>query len=219
MLEQSSNFLRVFIVDNHMLLREALCTLLNKETSFEVVGWAAPEKAQTIATSLQPDIILLAIASGTTDWLGLAKQLTACCPHTRISMFTNVDDEHLLFDAVGMGIHGYLHKTVPASDMLAALRAIAQGKQVVIGQRAAELELNQRRRIANYQPSTPCGLSAKDIEILRLAAQGNSNKEIGEHLCWSEITIKRRMQEIYLKLQARDRAQAVAEALRWGLIC
>lgn len=218
MLEDSHDFLNVLIVDDHVLLREVLCALLNKETDFEVVGWTAPEGAQALAKALQPDIILLVIASGTTNWLGLAKLLIGCCPDTRITIFTTVDDGNLLFDAVRMGVHGYLHKTLSASDMLSALRSISQGKQIVIGQPAAKLELNQRRRITNDQNSTHLGLSTKDIEILRLAAQGNSNKEIGVHLYWSEITIKRRMQEIYQKLQTKDRAQAVAEALRLGLI-
>ena len=218
MLEHSHEFLSVLIVDDHVLLREALCAVLNKETDFEVVGWTAPEGTLTLAKALQPDIILLAIASGTTDWLALAKQLLACCPNTRVTIFTNVDNEHLLFDAVRIGVHGYLHKMLSASDMLTALRSISQGKQVVIGQHIAKPELNRRRRMSSEQNSINVGLSAKDIEILRLAAQGNSNREIGVHLYWSEITIKRRMQEIYQKLQAKDRAQAVAEALRLGLI-
>lgn len=217
MLEHSHEPLSILIVDDHVLLREALCMILNKETDFQVVEWIAPEGAQALAKALQPDIILLAIASGTTDWLGLAKHLLECCPNTRVTIFTNVDDENLLFNAIRMGVHGYLYKTLSACDMLSALRSIARGEQVVNGQRAAKWELNERRRIANNQRATS-GLSPKDIEILRLAAQGNNNREIGVHLYWSEITIKRRMQEIYQKLQAKDRAQAVAEALRLGLI-
>lgn len=217
MLEHSYDPLRVLIVDDHVLLREALCTFLNNETGFQVVQWIAPEEAQALAKALQPDIILLAIASRTTDWIGLAKQLLGCCPNTRVTIFTNIDDENLLFDAIRMGVHGYLYKTLSAGEMLSALQSISHGEQVVNGHHAARLELNQRRRIANNQHAT-LGLSPKDIEILRLAAQGNNNREIGAHLYWSEITIKRRMQEIYQKLHVKDRAQAVAEALRLGLI-
>jgi DNA-binding NarL/FixJ family response regulator len=218
MLEQSHDFLSVLIVDDHVLLREALCAVLSQEHDFEVVGWIAPEGAQALAKALQPDFILLAIASGTPDWLALAKQLLEMCPTTHVTIFTNVENENLLFDAVRIGVHGYLYKTLSASDMLTALRSISQGKQVVIGHHTPKPELSQRRRISNEQHSTNVGLSAKDIEILRLAAQGNNNREIGAHLYWSEVTIKRRMQEIYQKLHAKDRAQAVAEALRLGLI-
>lgn len=218
MLEQSYDLLTVLIVDDHVLLREALCAILNKETDFEVVGSTTPEMAQSLAKVLQPDVILFAIASETTDWPGLAKQLLGCCPNTRITIFTSVDDANLLLDAVRAGVHGYLHKTLSVSDMLAALRSISQGERVVIGQHTAKLELKRKSHITPDQNPTRVSLSAKEAEILHLAAQGNTNREIGVYLYWSEITIKRKMQEIYQKLQAKDRAHAVAEALRLGLI-
>ncbi|HLW03679.1 MAG TPA: response regulator transcription factor [Ktedonobacterales bacterium] len=218
MLEKSLDCLRVLIIDDHVLLREALCAILSKEADFEVVGWTSPEMAQARAKALRPDVILFAIASETTDWPGLAKQLLGCCPASRITIFTSVDDENLLLDAIQAGVHGYLHKTVSVPDVLAALRSISQGGQAIMGRHAAKLELKCSRHAAHDQPAARAALNTKEVEILRLAAQGNSNKEIGISLYWSEITIKRKMQEIYQKLQARDRAHAVAEALRLGLI-
>src|ERR1051326_2385408 len=96
MLEHSYDFSRILIVDDHVLLREALCAVLSKEIDFEVVGWTSPEMAQSHAKALQPDVILFAIASGTTDWPGLARQLLRCCANARITIFTSVDDESLL---------------------------------------------------------------------------------------------------------------------------
>jgi DNA-binding NarL/FixJ family response regulator len=218
MTKLSRDRLRILIIDDHVLLREALCAVLSKEASFEIVGWTEPEGALVGAKAVQPDIVLLAIASGSSDWSGLARQMLQGCPNARIVLFTSIDDEKLYGDALQLGVHGYLHKTLSAKGLLTALQLIAQGEQEVIKKSGVELEPNVRRRVAQYQPFTQACLSLKDREILRLASQGNSNKEIGFHLCWSEITIKRRMQEIYHKLQARDRAHAVAEALRSGLI-
>ncbi len=196
MLEHKQDFLRVLIVDEHVLLREALCAFLNKEIDFEVVGWTAQDGAVALAKALQPDIIWLAVSTGTQEELGLAKQLLQMYPNTRVAIFTNVDNESLLFEAVRLGVHGYLYKTLSANEIVTALRAIYQGKRVLIGHHVTRPELNQRRQAATEQNALQVDLSTKDIEILRFVAQGNSNKEVGVHLHWSEITIKRRMQEI-----------------------
>src|SRR5690349_4781554 len=125
MQEHSDNQIRVLVVDDHVLLREALCTLLNKEDDFEVVGWSGTrEAALRLARELQPDIVL-----GTTNGLDLAKQLQRSCPTTRFVIFTSVDDEELHFDAMPIGVHGYLQKTLSVGEMLTALRSVQQGER------------------------------------------------------------------------------------------
>ncbi len=219
MSERGNSRIRVLVVDDHVLLREAFCALLNKEDDFEVVGWAGtPGGALKLARALQPDIVLLDIALGTTNGLDLAKELRRSTPITRIVAFASVEDENLLFDAMRIGVHSYLQKTLSVSEILSALRFVHQGEQAVGEPHAATQVPNGITRNTREQNFAHLGLSAKDIEIMRFASQGYSNREIGSRLFLSEIAVKRKMQDIYYKLQVGDRAKAVAEAIRLGLI-
>jgi DNA-binding NarL/FixJ family response regulator len=211
--------IRVLLVDDHEVLRQGLCMILGQEDDFEVVGEAGNGKAAlTLALELQPDIVLLDIFLGKANGLDIAKQLQRSCPKTHIVMFTGFDEEELLFDAIRIGVHGYLLKTMPVDDLLSALRAVQQGERVIGDPHAVTQVLNEFNRLTKAQNRLRSGLNTLEIEIVRLAAEGCSNKEIASRKFWSEITVKRKMQDIYRKLQVTDRAQAVAEVMRKGLI-
>jgi len=211
--------IRVVLVDDHEVLRQGLCMILAQEDDFEVVGEAGTGKAAlTLAMELQPDIVLLDIFLGKANGLDIAKQLQRSCPNTHIVMFTGFGEEDLLFDAIRIGVHGYLLKTMPVDDLLSALRAVYQGERVIGDPHAVTQVLNEFNRLTKAQNRLRSGLNTLEIEIVRLAAEGCSNKEIASRKFWSEITVKRKMQDIYRKLQVTDRAQAVAEVMRKGLI-
>ena len=211
--------IRVLVVDDHPLMRGALQALLSEEEDFEVVGEAGTGNAAlTLSLELQPDIVLLDIFLGTFNGLDIVKQLQRGCPHTHIVVFTGFGSEELLLDAIRVGVHGYLPKTLPHLELLSALRAVEQGERVIGEIRAITQVLNEFNRLTQERNLSRYGLNAKEIEIMRLASHGYSNKEIGSHRFWSEITVKSKMQDIYSKLQVRDRTQAVAEAMRLGLI-
>ncbi len=211
--------IRVLVVDDHPLMRDALQALLCEEEDFEVVGEAGTGNAAlTLALELQPDIVLLDIFLGNFNGLDIVKQLQRGCPHTHIVVFTGFSSEELLLDAIRIGVDGYLPKTLPHPELLSALRAVGQGERVISEIRAITQVLNEFNRLAQEQNLSRYGLSDKEIEIMRLASLGYSNKEIGSRIFWSEITVKRKMQDIYRKLRVSDRTQAVAEAMRLGLI-
>ncbi len=211
--------IRVLVVDDHPLMRAALQALLSEEEDFEVVGEAGTGNAAlTLTLELQPDIVLLDIFLGNFNGLDIVKQLQRGCPQTHIVVFTGFSSEELLLDAIRVGVHGYLPKTLSHPELLSALRAVEQGERVIGETRAITQVLNEFNRLAQERNLARYGLSAKEIEIMRLASHGYSNKEIGSHIFWSEITVKRKMQDIYRKLQVSDRTQAVAEAMRLGLI-
>ena len=217
--EDRNTAIRVLLVDDHVILRQGLCLMLSEEDDFEVVGEAGTGKeALHLATQFKPDIALLDIYLGTSNGLDVAKQILHGSPETRIVMFTGFNDEELLFNAIRVGVHGYLQKTLPIEALLAALRAVHQGERVLGEPRAVTQVLNEFNRISKEQTRTRSGLNTTEIEIVRLAAQGCSNKEIAMRQFWSEITVKRKMQDIYRKLHVADRAQAVAEVMRRGLI-
>src|SRR5260221_277963 len=211
--------IRVFVVGDHVLLRQGIRVLLNEGQDFEVVGEADNEKvAVSLTIELKPDIVLVYIGLGTSSGLDIAKQLLRLSPETRVVLFAGSNDEQLLFDAIRIGVHGYLQKTLSIEDLRRALRAVKCGERVLGETQAVTQVVIEVHRLAQEQNRLNWGLSTADIELVRLAAQGWTNKEIGKHMYWSEVQVKRKMQEVYRKLQVTDRAQAVAQAIRHGLI-
>jgi DNA-binding NarL/FixJ family response regulator len=211
--------IRVLIVDDYEIVRKGLYTVLSEQEDFEVVGQAATGNlAVTLAMQLQPDIVLLDIFLGASNGLDIAQQLLRGCPKTRIVILTGYSDDSYLFRAMRIGVHGYLQKSLPISELLPALRAVYRGERVIGEPRAITQVLGEFERVTKEQERFRSGLTDIEIELVRLAAQGCSNKEIASRQFWSEVTVKRKMQDIYRKLQVTDRAQAVADAMRMGLI-
>jgi DNA-binding NarL/FixJ family response regulator len=211
--------IRVLIVDDHVILRQGIRVMLNKEGDFEVVGETENERTALLLTAeLKPDIVLLDIFLGTVNGLDIAKQLLRRCPDTRIVLFADSKDENLLLDALRIGVHGYLQKTLSIEDLRRALRAVQRGERVLGESQAITQVVIEFHRLTKEQNRLFRGLSMTEIELVRLAANGCTNKEIGKQLFWSEVQVKRKMQDVYRKLQVTDRAQAVAESMRQGLI-
>lgn len=211
--------IRVLVVDDHEIVRKGLCTMLNAEEDFEVVGQVGSGNAAVmLAMELQPDIVLLDIFLGASNGLDIAQQLQRGCPKARIVILTGAADDSHLLQAMRIGVHGYLQKALPINELLSALRAVYRGERVIGEPRAVTVVLNEFERLTKEQERVRAGLTDLEIELLRLVAEGCSNKEIAARQFWSEVTVKRKMQDIYRKLQVADRAQAVAEAMRMGLI-
>ncbi len=217
--QQSASAIRVLIVDDHEIVRKGLSAMLAEQEGFEVVGQAGTGNAAvTLAKELQPDIVLLDIFLGNTNGLDIAQQLSRGCPEARIVIVTGMGNDDYLFRAMRIGVHGYLQKALPIDELLAALRSVYRGERVIGEPRAMTQILSEFERLTKEQERVRSGLNDLEIELLRLAAAGCSNKEIAARQFWSEVTVKRKMQDIYRKLQVTDRAQAVAEAMRNGLI-
>lgn len=217
--EPSSTPIRLLIVDDHAILRQGISLMVNEENDFEIVGEAGNGKAAlSLAMELQPDIVLLDIFLGTSNGLDIAKQLLRSCPDTRIVLFSGFDDEDFLFEAVRIGVHGFLKKTLSIDDLVSALRAVKQGERVLGEPRAITKVLEEFHQLTRVHNRLLFKLNTTEIELVRLASEGCTNREIGSKLYWSEVQVKRKMQDIYRKLEVTDRAQAVAEAMRNGLI-
>jgi DNA-binding NarL/FixJ family response regulator len=217
--EPSSTPIRLLIVDDHAILRQGISLMVNEENDFEIVGEAGNGKAAlTLAMELQPDIVLLDIFLGTSNGLDIAKQLLRSCPDTRIVLFSGFDDEDFLFEAVRIGVHGFLKKTLSIDELVSALRAVKQGERVLGEPHAITKVLEEFHQLTKVHNRLLFKLNTTEIELVRLASEGCTNREIGTKLYWSEVQVKRKMQDIYRKLEVTDRAQAVAEAMRNGLI-
>ena len=217
--EQNCDPIRILLVDDHAVMREGLSLMLNEEDDFEVVGDAADGKAALALTlELHPEIVLLDIFLGTSNGLDVAKQLLRSSPETRIVLFSGFEDEELLLDAIRIGVHGYLQKKLSIAELQSALRAVHKGERVLGDPRAVTLVLEEFHQMTKVHKRLQYKLNTTEIEMVRLASEGFTNKEIGTRVYWSEVQVKRKMQDIYRKLEVTDRAQAVAEAMRHGLI-
>ena len=217
--EQIDNPIRILLVDDHVVLREGLSLMLNEEDDFEVVGDVGDGKAALALTlELHPEIVLLDIFLGTSNGLDVAKQLLRICPETRIVLFSGFEDEELLLDAIRIGVHGYLQKKLSIEELQSALRAVHQGERVLGDPQSVTLVLEEFHQMTKVHKRLQYKLNTTEIEMVRLASEGYTNKEIGTRVYWSEVQVKRKMQDIYRKLEVTDRAQAVAEAMRHGLI-
>ncbi len=178
MSEHSNAPIRVLIVDDHAILRQGICLMLNEEDEFEVVGEAGNGKAALLlALELQPDIVLLDIFLGTSNGLDIAKQLLRSCPDTRIVLFSGFDDENLLFDAVRIGVHGYLQKTLSINELESALRAVHHGERVLGDPRAITQVLEEFHRLTKVHNRLRYKLNTTEIELVRLASEGCTNRD------------------------------------------
>jgi DNA-binding NarL/FixJ family response regulator len=144
--------------------------------------------------------------------------LLRSCPDTRIVLFSGFDEEDLLVEAVRIGVHGFLKKTLSIDDLVSALRAVQRGERVLGDPHAITKVLEEFHQLTKVHNRLLFKLNTTEIELVRLASEGCTNREIGTKLYWSEVQVKRKMQDIYRKLEVTDRAQAVAEAMRHGLI-
>jgi DNA-binding NarL/FixJ family response regulator len=210
--------IRVIIVDDHVVVRRGLCSMLADAEDVEIVGEASDsgEAIERVA-QLCPDILLLDIRMPGMDGLRLLRCLKERTPDLKVIILTNYDDEQFLLEAFRAGAYGYLMKNVGREDLLEALRTTYQGKRM-LSPDLIDRVLEQFVELGRRQVMDQFNLSEKEIELLGLVAEGATNRQIAERLYWSESTVKRKLSDVFEKLDVSDRAQAIAAAVRRGLI-
>jgi DNA-binding NarL/FixJ family response regulator len=212
---------RILIVDDHPVFCDGLRALLERTQSFEVVGeaWTSSD-AVALTRRLQPAIIVLDIVleNERLNGLDLVSQLRHICPDVRIAVLTGHTGQEHLISALRLGVQAFLQKDLPAHVLLDALLQVRAGERVIAKPQDLTLALTELYKVARQREREQSCLTDHEIQMLRLAAAGHSNKEIGASQYWSEITVKRKMQSVYRKLGVSSRAQAVAEVIRLGFI-
>ena len=210
--------IRVLIVDDHAIFRRGLRSLLAEEPDIAVVGEADSAPATLAAAAqLLPDVITLDIRLGGMDGIQTARQLAQQLPAARLIMLTTYEDSEYLLEAIQAGAHAYLLKNSSYDTLANAIRAVHGGQRLLAPELVHHV-LDDYYRLAREHIRNQSGLAAPEIEVLRLLADGATSQAIAERLHWSEITVKRRIQDTVEKLNASNRVQAVAEAVRRGLI-
>lgn len=213
--------LRILLVDDHVLFRTGVASLLSSHEDMAVVGQAddgreAIEKART----LTPDVILMDIHMPHCDGLEATRQLKREMPQVKILMLTVADDDQNLFAAIQEGADGYLLKNLQPEQLYEMLSGVRRGEVAISGVMAAKI-LKEFRR--SYSPPAPDlddveALSPRETEVLELVAQGATNKEIAEALNVTENTVKIHLRKILEKLHLNNRVQAAVYAMRQGLV-
>jgi NarL family two-component system response regulator LiaR len=205
----------VLIVDDHVIVREGLATLLSDEEGIDVVGQAADATtALRLLDSHQPDVILMDLVLPGMDGIELTHKVRAAYPESRVLVLTSFADDERVRRAIQAGAIGYLLKDVLKPDLLHAIHAAAQGRVTL----HPEVQQLLMQHVAGPEIESPLqGLTGREMEVLRLIAQGNSNKEIASALHLTEGTVKGYVSAILDKLQVEDRTQAALVAVRNGL--
>ena len=215
------NPIKILLVDDQPLFREGLCTLLSVHPDFEVVGEAANgAEAIRLARSLLPLVVLMDLQMPVLDGVAATRRLHEEQPDCRVIVLTTFDDDELVFDGLRAGAVGYLLKDAPSEKLAEAIRVAARGETFlqpsVAAKVVAEFARLSRKTVTIDNVIEP--LSEREIEILRLIAQGASNREIAGTLFLAEGTVKNHVTSILGKLEARDRTQAALKAKDCGLI-
>jgi DNA-binding NarL/FixJ family response regulator len=209
--------IRVLIVDDHEIVREGLQTLLAEETDFEVVGTAGDGAvAVTLAEATQPDVILMDLVMPGLDGIEATRRIHRNNPQARVLVLTTFADDQRVREAIQAGATGYLLKDVLRADLLRALRDAAVGRPSL----HPEVQQHLMREVAGKTPAEQAphaSLTEREIGILRLIADGRSNKEIAAALYLTEGTIKGYVSTIFDKLGVEDRTQAALYAVKHGL--
>lgn len=207
--------IRVLVVDDHALFREGLRRILAEVPDVEVVGAAAGgEEAVDQALRQRPDVVLMDVKMPGMDGVAATRAIREALPHTQVVMLTVSDRDEDLFGAIKAGARGYLLKNVREDELLEAIRRVSRGEAMLSPQLALRLldEMAQPRRA----PEEEAALTEREVEILRLASQGLTNREIAERLHLSVHTVKTHIRHVLDKLHARNRAEATLKALHRG---
>jgi NarL family two-component system response regulator LiaR len=208
--------IRVLIVDDHAIVRKGIRALLSESGGFEIVAEVADGKeAVRQAEETTPDVILMDLLMPGMDGIEATRQITSRQPEARILVLTSFAADNKLFPAIKAGAVGYLLKDSSPEDLVRAIRQVHRGEPALHPTIARKLL--QEVAHAPEQEATPEALTAREMGVLQLIAQGLSNQEIADELVVSESTVRAHVSRILGKLHLASRTQAALYAVREGL--
>ena len=214
--------LRVMVVDDHALFRRGLEMVLQGEDDLELVGEASDgAEAVEKATELMPDVVLMDVRMPKRSGIEAAGQIKDLLPHVKILMLTISDEEADLYDAIKAGASGYLLKEIPIEEVADANRSVWAGQSRISPSMASKLltEFAAMSKASEERPQMPAPrLTDREMEVLKLVAQGLNNRDIAKELYISENTVKNHIRNILEKLHLHSRMEAVVYAVREKMI-
>ncbi len=211
--------IRILLADDHRLFRQGMISLMRtREDLVEVVGEAETgEEAVQMTEQLRPDVVLMDIYMPQKDGLQAAREILARFPGVAIVMLTSSEHDGHLYEAVRLGVAGYLLKSLDADELFELLEGVTHGEAAMTRAMAMRLLKGVAGRMVDAESGEEA-LSERELVVLRFVANGASNAEIAENLSISINTVKSHLKNILEKLQLANRTQAATYALRHGLV-
>lgn len=205
-------------MDDHPVVRQGVRSLLLNHPDIEVVGEA--ESAATLFALLNgslPEVILLDVRMPGQNGIEITQRLKRERPNIKVIILTTYEDDEVLFGALRAGADGYLLKSASPEVLASSIRSVANGERLM-SPTLVDKMMRQFQDLATEKVRLDSGLTDQELQVLRSIATGATNKEIADKLFWSEVTVKRKTQDIFEKLGVANRAQAVGEATKRGLL-
>ena len=209
--------IRLMLADDHRMLREGLSRSMT-EHGFDVVGEARDGvEAVNMAYSLSPDVLLMDVSMPEMDGVEACRQVRSSAPDTKVVMLPMHADQDVLANAIRAGACGYLVKDCSTEDIAGAVRLASSGETALSPQLAASM-LDEVRKLDMAPAREERVVTKREEEVLQLIADGCSTSEVAGQMYISQKTVKNHLASIYQKLDARDRTQAVLQAVRMGIV-
>jgi len=214
--------LGILIVDDQALVRAGFRMILEAEADMEVVGEAADgREAVAEAKRLRPDVVLMDVRMPDVDGIEATRRLLGDGADAKVVMLTTFDMDEYVYDALRAGASGFLLKDVPPEQLVDGIRAVAKGDALLapsVTRRVIEEFVRRPPASVRTLPPGLEELTARELEVLKLIARGLANAEIATELFVSETTVKTHVAHVLMKLDLRDRVQAVVAAYESGLV-
>ena len=205
--------IRVFLLDDHEVVRRGVHDLLDEEPDITVVGEAATvEQALVRVPALRPDVAVLDVRLPDGDGVTVCRELRSRMPELACLMLTSFDDEEALLDSIMAGASGYVLKQIQGSDLVSAVRTVARGQSLLDASATTKLMARLRGEEQKEEPDALPGLTGREREILALIGEGLTNRQIGERLYLAEKTVKNHISRLLAKLGVERRIQAAVIA-------
>ncbi|MEB3102334.1 response regulator [Ferviditalea candida] len=237
MIERRREKVKLVIADDHQLFREGLKRILNMEPDLEVIGECGDGvKVIELCNELNPEVVLMDINMPVENGVVATERMREIFPAIKVIILSIHDDESYVFETLRKGAQGYLLKDMEAESLINAIRSVVAGYAFIHPKVTGKL-IHQLRRMTylddsgiigkeklvqeagvKYVPNSDSPLTRREAEVLRLMAEGKSNKGIGEYLFISEKTVKNHVSSILQKMEVDDRTQAVINSIKNGWV-
>lgn len=211
-----SKLIRVVVVDDHTVVRGGINFFLSTVDDIDLVGEAdSGESALTLCDELEPDVVLMDLLMPGLGGVAATRAIRECHPQTRVVALTSYVEDDLIQQVLQAGAAGYLLKDVPPPDLAAAIRDAFAGRTILAAEATDALV---RQMTGNHTPDVNTDLTKRELAVLRLMADGSTNKQIAARLSLSANTIRTHVSSILSKLNAANRTEAVRLAIKHQLI-
>jgi DNA-binding NarL/FixJ family response regulator len=210
---QGKSGIKVFLLDDHEIVRRGVKDMLEAEPDITVIGEAGTaESALARIPALRPDVAVLDVRLPDGDGVSVCREIRSRMPEVACLMLTSFGDDEALFDAIMAGAAGYVLKQIRGTDLVGAVRTVASGESMLDPEAASKVMARMREQASRKDPLA--GLTTQERKILELIGEGLTNRQIGERMFLAEKTVKNYVSALFAKLGMERRTQAAAYASR-----